>query len=188
MVYLDKIQAKGEELRRAGFEVFVGCTEEEVAELEQWRGCRFPLAYREFLLWMGHWGGGLLMGSDCFYEQLKDIQIWAAELLQEDQYTETLPEDAFVFLMHQGYQFFFFRMQESDDPAVYYYLEEEEKASGSEVIKYADHFSEWLDQAVDKAIKAAHRLAEMRAARAKGDPELLQKLEEEHRRLNRGRY
>ncbi len=36
-----------------------------------------------------------------------------------------MPEDAFVFFMHQGYQFMFFRLSEGDDPPVYYYGEGE---------------------------------------------------------------
>lgn len=34
-----------------------------------------------------------------------------------------LPADAFVFLMHQGYQFSFFALAKGDDPAVSSYLE-----------------------------------------------------------------
>lgn len=187
-MYLDTIKAKTERLRQAGFEVFKGCTEEEVASLEQWRGARFPQAYREFLLWMGHWGGGLMRGSDCFYEQLKDVQVWTQELLQEDQTEDIWPEDGFAFLIHQGYQFLFFHLKESDDPAVYYYLEEAENPAGSKVITYADHFSTWLDRATEKSIEAAHYLAGLRAKEAKGNPERIKKLEEDDRRFKRGGY
>ncbi|BCL80561.1 hypothetical protein ccbrp13_30260 [Ktedonobacteria bacterium brp13] len=73
---------------------------------------------------MGHSGGGFLEGSDCLYDQLMEIQSWAGELLEEDHFSKAMPEDTFVFFMHQGYQLNFFGLDEGEDPPVYYYLEE----------------------------------------------------------------
>lgn len=99
------------------------CTEEEVKALEVSLVCRFPEAYREFLLWMGHGAGTFLQGTDIFYEHVPKIQGWAKELLIENNFPQPLPDDAFIFMMHQGYQFMFFRTLESDDPPIYYYHE-----------------------------------------------------------------
>src|SRR5207248_219520 len=117
-MYLDAVKTRLEKLQqRFPFvdpEKIVPCTEEEVRKLEQQVGLKLPQAYREFLLWMGHNGGGLLQGSDCFYQHLPRIQKGAVELLEEDGFPDPLPADAFVFLMHQGYQFDFFRVSEGD--------------------------------------------------------------------------
>jgi hypothetical protein len=47
----------------------------------------------------------------------------AEELLEKDDSPFVLPEKAFVFWMHQGYQFAFFVADGDDDPMVYYYME-----------------------------------------------------------------
>ena len=99
------------------------CTEEEVRLLENNLKCRFPEAYREFLLWMGHGAGTFLQGTDIFYEHVQRIQKWAKELLSENSFPKSLPDDAIVFMMHQGYQFMFFRISEGDNPPIYYYHE-----------------------------------------------------------------
>lgn len=72
---------------------------------------------------MGHGAGTFMLGSSFFYNDLIDNQKYAQELLEEDHFPIPLPPDAFVFFMHQGYQFSFFRESDGDDPPVYYYLE-----------------------------------------------------------------
>jgi hypothetical protein len=104
--------------------IVCGCTEAEVAALEQRIGSALPAAYREFLLWMGHSGEHLLRGSDVFYDRLIDLQEWGPELLEENS-IPPMPDDAFVFYMHQGYQLAFFRLSEGDNPPAYYYGEGE---------------------------------------------------------------
>jgi len=101
----------------------IGCDEKEIEEIEMFIKGRLPKAYREFLLLMGHSCGQFLQGSDCFYKILKDLQVYAQDLLREDHNSGVLPEDAFVFFMHQGYYFLFFRLTEGDDPPIYSYLE-----------------------------------------------------------------
>jgi len=123
-MYLEKAKDRQKDLFRVGYRRPVPCSLQEVEELEQWVGHRLPEAYREFLSWMGHSGGGVLAGTDCFYRDMKRIQAGAKELLEENQYSGELPRDAFVFCMHQGYQFIFFHLEDGDDPPVYYYVEE----------------------------------------------------------------
>lgn len=123
-MYLERVQQRHLVLQGLGYGKPIPCTGGEVQELEKALGHRLPEAYRAFLFWMGHSGGGFLRGSDCFYEQLRDIQIFAKELLEEDQFGGVLPEEAFVFFMHQGYQFNFFCFNEGEDPPVYVYREE----------------------------------------------------------------
>jgi hypothetical protein len=128
-MYLDKVK---ERLRALNFihpDEFLPCSEDEVNALEHHSGLSLPEAYKEFLLWMGHGAGRLLRGSDCFYEHLPHLREWAVELLEEDGFHKPLPDDAFVFFMHQGYQFTFLRLSEGDDPPVYYYIESMDQIS-----------------------------------------------------------
>jgi hypothetical protein len=65
---------------------------------------------------------------------------WATELLKENDLV--LPENAYVFHMHQGYTFDFFLLQEGDDPPVYYYLE------GESIEQIFPSFSEYINSAI----------------------------------------
>jgi hypothetical protein len=171
-MYLDKAKEKEGNLHQTGIAQFIPCTEEQVASLEDWYGHALPRAYREFLFWMGSWGGGFLIGSHCFYGELKDIQTWAKDLLREDEYPGTLPEDAFVFWMHQGYQFYFFRCHEGEDPPVYYYLEslENEPLQASFILKFA-HFSDFLLTAIEDSLNFSQTMTTWRSQIATSHPE-----------------
>jgi hypothetical protein len=122
-MYLDQVKQSLKELKLVSPDELVGCTYHEIIELEKKLGFSLPEAYKEFLLWMGKSGGRVLQGSDCFFEHLPYLKEWAVELLEENHFPYTLPEDAFVFFMHQGYQFSFFRLSEGDDPPTYSYCE-----------------------------------------------------------------
>ena len=66
----------------------------------------------------------------------------ARDLLEGDE-GPPLPEAAFVFCSHQGYQFLFFEAGKGPDPEINYYLE----CEGSfQVVSPA--FSDWLIQTV----------------------------------------
>ena len=102
---------------------FIPCTEEEVIRLEQVTHFSLPQAYQEFLRTMGNSTDDFLVGSDFLYPVLPSLQEWARELLIENQIPQKFPDDAFVFFMHQGYQFNFFHTSEGEDPPVYRYFE-----------------------------------------------------------------
>lgn len=99
------------------------CSWYEIDKLEKQLGSKLPKMYREILSHIGQGAGDFWAGEDCFYKHLPLIQKWARELLREDSFPVSLPDDAFVFFMHQGYQFDFFRLSEGDNPPVYSYLE-----------------------------------------------------------------
>lgn len=124
-MYLSKAKTRFEELGLASSEC-IPCTIEEVLALEQRLNLSLPEAYKEFLLWMGH-GSPVLKGTNCFYEDLPNLLNWALELLDEDGFPKKLPDDAFIFLMHQGYYFMFLKISEGKDPPVYDYIEEIEE-------------------------------------------------------------
>jgi hypothetical protein len=122
-MHLSEFKKQAEIFFRLDPSPIVPCTPEEVEALEKCIQYPLPEAYKEFLLWMGRSGGGFWVGSNCFYNDLKKIQIWARELLEEDHFSRELPKDAFVFFIHGGYEFDFFYLNGESDPPVYYYHE-----------------------------------------------------------------
>jgi hypothetical protein len=119
----------------------IPCTLEEIIAIEKTFKIKLPQAYQDFLLTMGHSGGDFLKGSDCFYKQLPLLKEWAIELLEENNFTEPLPDDAFVFFMHQGYQFSFFRLSEGDNPPIYFYYEGQKETN---FLKTHDYFTDFM--------------------------------------------
>lgn len=131
-----------------------GCSVQEVADLEASVGLVLPARYREFLLLAGKGAGEFYVGTDFFVPQILGLNDDAAELLAENNESFALPDDAFVFLMHQGYQFNYFRAGEGDDPPVYYYHE----ARGAPV-QTMPSFSAFLLDAIEwHQRRAARRL------------------------------
>ena len=101
----------------------VGCTDEEISELEQQVGLTLPTAYRDFLRTMGHRAGGFMVGTDFFYDDLRGLRDALVESLAQMRVDFHVPSDLFVFSSHQGYIFHFFRTTEGDDPPVYGFSE-----------------------------------------------------------------
>src|ERR671930_627899 len=100
-----------------------GCTQIEIENLERIVGNQLPIAYRQFLLAIGRGAGAFLKGTDVFYDQVATLTDEARVLLAENGMQDELPEDAFVFYMHQGYEFGYFRIGDGADPPVYQYVE-----------------------------------------------------------------
>jgi len=101
-----------------------GCSAREIAKIEEFFNVKLPLYYREFLSSMGKEAGKFMRGSSVFYSEIFDLRDGSIRLLNDDNF-KPLPVNAFVFWMHQGYQFAFFYWDEGDNPPVYYYLEGE---------------------------------------------------------------
>lgn len=112
------------EIIRAKNQRLVPCSVEQVEELENKAGANLPAVYKQFLTTMGVSADKFMLGSSCFWDELPDLKQGAKELLLENNFKE-LPDNAFVFWMHQGYQFAFFIMGQGDNPTVYYYNETE---------------------------------------------------------------
>jgi hypothetical protein len=115
-------------------------TPEEVEALERQQGKKLPSAYKAFLFILGRDGGADFIGSDCTISHLPELRGKAEDLLRDCGSQHTLPEKAFVYLMHQGYSFFYFVAdQVSEDPPVYAYLEGDPAP-----VKKAESFTGWL--------------------------------------------
>lgn len=127
------------------------CSEDEVRALEVSLGIELPNSYRNFLLAMGRSAGSLFIGSSAFYESLFELREWAQELLEENEVRDPLPPDAFVFLMHQGYQFMFLRNSEGEDPPVRSYNEAD---PGQTFQVIAPSFTQFLADAIEGHARA----------------------------------
>lgn len=82
-----------------------GCSPDEISVLESHYAVTLPAMYRAFLTVAGRGAGTLLLGTDFTSPLLLGLREGAEELLRDSGSAVTLPRDAFVFLMHQGYQF-----------------------------------------------------------------------------------
>jgi len=114
------------ELGMGNMDTLIGCNEQTIQSLMQDQEVEsLPLVYRQFMMHLGKRAGSLFAGTDCFCDYLIGVKEQAQDLL--DDVTDSkykLPKDAFVFLIHQGYQFNYFQTDNKlNDPPVYYYTD-----------------------------------------------------------------
>lgn len=129
-----------------------GCTPGEILLVESQVGRRIPSVYRDFLSVLGRATGGFMVGSDYAWDQLTRINTEARELVREGGLS--LPDSAFVFLMHQGYQFRFFHFSADPDPEVNHFEE------GGLFRRNGKSFSNWFLGAVDDEIRIMRDLGQ----------------------------
>ncbi len=155
-MYLDRVKERVQELHLLAQNVVWPCTEQEIEQLEEWMHISLPAAYKEFLLWMGHRAGGLFFDAHCHYWDLEHNQIVAAQMLQENNFPVSLPQDAFVFYIDQATIFYFFLLSEGEDPPVYMY---EELMPGPTFPLAYHKYSEYLAAEVEKYANFRQRVA-----------------------------
>lgn len=124
-----------------------GCSDSEIEQIESSLNVKLPTSYKEFLKFMGKGAGDFLVGTDLFSPMLPTLRAWAEDLLSRTDSRFRLPGNAFIFLVHQGYQFMYFLLDTDDDPEVFYY--EEGDTAPRLVI---GRFTEWLASTVDDEI------------------------------------
>ncbi len=150
MKYLNKIINK---LKSRNVEL-IGCTKEQVKEIEEAAGNKLPKCYLEFLESMGrymdedknkpdYYDYGNFVGTTVFYPSIK----WLTESVKEELTDEgsdlELPENAFVFYDSQGILNAFFKLDEGENPPVYGY---EEGYEGNSFPKIADSLSSFYER------------------------------------------
>jgi hypothetical protein len=124
-----------------------GCTEAEISQVEAAAGVTLPPVYRALLRAIGKRAGHLLIGTDFQYPWLLSARQDALECLADNGNPFTLPDDAVVFLGHQGYSFLYFLAREGEDPPVYGMSEAWADFGPRRV---ADSLSEWLRAAMER--------------------------------------
>jgi len=122
----------------------VGCSEQEIANIEARFGYNLPGAYKDFLRTLGK-GAGKFQ-NDCMWkypELLEDVPEATRGVLDNCngtyKHTIELPKTAFVFLESGGSQIMFFDTADGDDPPVFLYEQGNQQAT-----KWADSFSSWV--------------------------------------------
>ena len=143
------IRAKLLSSRLASDENIVGCSEGEILQFEAESHFQLPIAYREFLIACGHGAGEFMMGTDWMIPELLGIQASARSLMQRNIPSLELPDNAFVFAMHQGYQFLFLHCGTEKDPAVFHFLQ-----SDTAPFEVSPTFTSWLQGCVQDEVEA----------------------------------
>ena len=131
-------------------EEVVGCSEEELRDIIAKAGGFLPSTYVDFLSVMGKSCGKFLQGTDTFFRHIPKLQSFADELLAENESSFVLPDGAFVFYVHQGYEFGYFLLDGVDDPKVFQFVEGDE-ASKLTWPSLSGYFSELINAFLNAA-------------------------------------
>jgi hypothetical protein len=111
-----------------------GCTEAEVAAVAADQGLRLPSSYRVFLQLMGKHRGALMSDTVVGYPEIIGLRDTVETLVDEHSEPHALPNDAVVFALHQGYEFWFLRSTEGPDPAVWFWTPKQEDTSTATIV------------------------------------------------------
>lgn len=123
----------------------VGVDEGDLDDLERRLGFALPAPYRMFLRHAGRRAGTFMQGSDFAFADLINLQVVAMEIAEDVGLS--LPHDAFVFLMHQGYEFLFFCHAREDAPIF-------RASDAGELAEVAPSFVHWLELAIADEVRA----------------------------------
>lgn len=138
---MDTIEELVKHLKNKGCHL-VPCSEDDIVEIEKhFNNIELPLVYKDFLLAMGNGAGEFMKGSSVFLDELYDLRDGAIEIMRDNN-LGLLPDNAFVFWLHQGYQMAYFIIGGPSALPVYYFGE----GSGMKEVKLAfDRFIDFLD-------------------------------------------
>ena len=102
----------------------MGCNEGQIKELERSLPHPLPVAYREYLKWMGADHSGPFRGSDWFAKDVIENTEYVPELLRDNNVSWELPDTILSFFCHQGYMSAWFDLLEgADDPNCWFFRE-----------------------------------------------------------------
>ncbi len=101
-----------------------GSSNRQISELEQHFGFEFPLAYKQYLAFMGSDYNGVFVGCDWFTNNVVENTGIVPEVLAENNISFKLPENYLCFFSHQGYMMAWFELPKlNDNPSVWFYTE-----------------------------------------------------------------
>lgn len=103
-------------------ELFAGCSDIELAEIQEQLKIEFPESYLEYLKLMGKEAFSF-RGENLFFKDIENNQLYSKRLLIENNVDFSLSKNDFVFWMSQGVVFAYFNLQEGENPPVYAYVE-----------------------------------------------------------------
>lgn len=103
-----------------------GCRNSEIQNLEEHFGFELPLAYKEYLRFMGKDYKGIFIGSKYFIDDVIENTRYLPELLAENEIDFSLPDNYLAFFSHQGYMVAWFELpKQNENPPVWFYKESE---------------------------------------------------------------
>ncbi len=103
-----------------------GCRNAEIKNLETHFGFEFPIAYKEYLKFMGKDYNGIFVGSEYFIDDVIENTEYLPELLAANEIDFTLPDKYLAFFSHQGYMIAWFELPKlNENPPVWFYKESE---------------------------------------------------------------
>lgn len=125
----------------------IGCSFEEISDIEQKINYTFPDSYREFLLWMGNDKNGVLRGSDWFLDDVIDNTDCLEELIEDNGLSLINPDNLICFFMHQGYMVgWFYKAPVADDPDCYFFSEGAEPNTIQKIGKFSEFLLKELNR------------------------------------------
>jgi len=105
-------------------EKILGCTDEEVLEIEKFYNLKLPDAYKEYLLKFGKRSGDFLRECEIYYPHILENRE-AAETLLDANTDYKLKQSDYVFIARYGCQFWFFQTEDRNpNPPVLRYTED----------------------------------------------------------------
>jgi len=121
----------------------VGCEEGEVRALMRAQGVRqLPGDYQGFLRLAGRRAADFRDATEMFYPLLLQTKDWIVESIKACADPFQLPQRAFVFASHQGYNYWYFDDAEAEPPGVVNWIE------GRRPERRFTTFSDWLGSEV----------------------------------------
>lgn len=101
-----------------------GCQDAEIRSLEKSFDFELPIAYKQYLAWMGKDYRGIFVGCDWFISDVNRNTVLVPELLKENEISFILPENYLCFFSHQGYIAAWFELPKSEDNPLCWFYEE----------------------------------------------------------------
>ncbi len=124
----------------------VGCTRQEIENIEETCGVTLPSSYRSFLRHLGRSSGSFLQGHTCHYPRLRKLQDRAKRAFQREGVESEFENSYFAFLGSQSVVFYYFDTEGGrSDPPVYVLAEGRESPE-----RYFDSYSEWLHSQIEE--------------------------------------
>lgn len=122
----------------------IGCTKEEIEEMEEFYGFSFPEAYRELLSVMGKKSPYVCYLQGFCYWNYKFIKGYSKEVLagyEEDFGSVSQYEDSFIIIGMSDESIVLIKNNEGENPPVYLF---NANGPGSEIVKTHDFFSDYV--------------------------------------------
>jgi hypothetical protein len=149
------ISALGNRILASGLaNELLGCSDKDLADIEEAFEVKLPAVYRALMKMLGRGAGDLWNNCSYQYPQVVDyLRDNAEQYLEANNQSFRLGPTDYVFMDHQGCEFFYFDTTKGDDPPVYKFGDRQ-----VEPVKIDDTLSHFLKLEVDLEVKVSEGL------------------------------